>query len=131
MTSTPSDISLSPRQLLKTDSLGRTIVPAALREQLLDCFDRSGMSGAEFAAFYNIKYTTFASWRQKRDRARRGETGQESSPRFIEVEFPAEPPTDSDGLVVALPGRASVRIEDAKGARLAAELLHALENISC
>ena len=40
--------------------------PRAKREAILDEFDRSGMSGAEFAQYLGIKYQTFATWVQKR-----------------------------------------------------------------
>ncbi len=36
-------------KILKTDALGRVRTPAARREQLLDEFERSGVSGAKFA----------------------------------------------------------------------------------
>ena len=36
--------------LIKTDGLGRMRTSAARREGLLDEFERSGLSGAEFAA---------------------------------------------------------------------------------
>jgi hypothetical protein len=55
MTSTAS--LLSAGEILKQDSLGR--VRAA--------FDRSGMSGARFAAMAGINYSTFSSWVQERN----------------------------------------------------------------
>jgi len=56
--------------LLKTDRLGRVSVPPETRELLLDRFESSGLSGQAFAAQIGVKYSTFASWVQKRRRAR-------------------------------------------------------------
>jgi hypothetical protein len=35
-------------EILKTDARGRVATPVARREELLDEFERSGLSGAEF-----------------------------------------------------------------------------------
>src|SRR2546427_2522996 len=56
--------------VLKTDVLGRVKTPASRREQLLDEFERSGLSGAKYAELVGVKYQTFATWAQKRRRGR-------------------------------------------------------------
>ena len=48
--------------ILKTDVIGRLRTPLARREQLLDEFEKSGLSGQEFAELAGIKYSTFATW---------------------------------------------------------------------
>jgi hypothetical protein len=48
-------------ELLKRDVLGRVRTPKAKREEILDEFEKSGVSGAEFALLAGIKYPTFAS----------------------------------------------------------------------
>lgn len=53
-------------EILKRDTKGRIRTPLARREQLLDEFERSGLSGAEFAALTGLKYQTFAGWVQQR-----------------------------------------------------------------
>ena len=63
--------------LLKTDRLGRITVPPETRELLLDRFEASGLSGQVFAAQIGVKYPTFATWVQKRRRAR-GEYANEA-----------------------------------------------------
>jgi hypothetical protein len=40
--------------VLKTDKLGRVQMPAERREQLLDEFERSGLSGKKFAALVGV-----------------------------------------------------------------------------
>jgi len=57
-------------EVLKTDVLGRMKTPAARREQLLDEFERSGLSGKKFTELVGVKYPTFATWAQKRRRQR-------------------------------------------------------------
>ena len=54
--------------VLKTDSRGRVLTPAEQRETLLDAFEQSAMSAAAFARLHGIRYPTFASWRQKREK---------------------------------------------------------------
>ena len=56
--------------ILKTDVLGRVKTPRERREQLLDKFEKSGLTGQKFAAFVGVKYRTFATWAQQRRRAR-------------------------------------------------------------
>ena len=131
MTTTTTDLATLPTEILKTDCKGRIRFPAALREELLDRFERSSMSGVEFAEFYNIKYPTFASWRQKRDRERRKAAGQTDGPGFVELALPTEEAPAGVGLRVELPGGASVHIENRDGARLAAELIRALGERPC
>ena len=56
--------------VLKQDGMGRVKMPVARREHLLDEYEHSGLSGAKFAALAGIKYSTFASWAQRRRRQR-------------------------------------------------------------
>src|SRR5207249_1176328 len=64
------DTTQAGEAILKTDVLGRVKTPAGRREQLLDEFERSGLSGAKYAELVGVKYQTFATWAQKRRRAR-------------------------------------------------------------
>jgi DNA-binding transcriptional regulator YiaG len=52
--------------VLKTDTRGRVLTPPERREKLLEEFERSGLSGAKFAALAGIKYQTFAAWVTRR-----------------------------------------------------------------
>ena len=60
----------SDSRLLKTDSLGRVTIPSKQREQMLDVFEQSSMSGAAFAKLHGVHVQTFATWIQKRRKAR-------------------------------------------------------------
>jgi transposase len=59
---------MGPDQIVKVDRLGRIKTPREQREALLAEFDRSGMSGQQFAKWAGIKYGTFITWVQKRRR---------------------------------------------------------------
>jgi transposase-like protein len=125
-----TDLTTVPTKILKTDCKGRIHFPMEMREELLDCFERSGMSGAEFARHYDIKYSTFAYWRQKRDRQKRKAEGEPDETGFVELALPADPP-ESGHLEMTLPGGASLKIMNREDARLAAELLKVLGETGC
>ena len=119
-------------QVLKTDGLGRVRTPAVRREQLLEEFGRSGLSGAKFAALAGIKYSTFASWLHKRSRGGVSEVPVKAldSMRWLEavVEQAQTPsPQNATGLVLELAGGARAQISNLNQAVLAAALLRALE----
>ena len=118
--------------ILKTDMLGRVKTPAARRERLLDEFERSGLSGQEFAQLAGIKYQTFATWVQKRRRQQRGSTHVPTKPaataRWLEavVEQAQNPGGKTTAAVVLqLPGGVRVEVADEKQAALAAVLVRA------
>lgn len=142
---------------LKRDVLGRVTLPAAQREALLDEFERSGLMGRPFAKLLGVNYPTFASWIQKRRRARGDYTALAKPPtpltevrppqrhlpnatlRLVEVvTTPALPaactlpvvPQAATALEVRLPGGASLLVSDAAQAELAAQILRALHT-SC
>ena len=87
---------------------GRVQTQRARREELLDEFERSGASGQAFAAMVGVKYQTFASWIQKRRRAR-GQYPAAANPtssipatgalRLVEAVIDREPPTGRTEIV--------------------------------
>ena len=124
-------------QLLKTDALGRVRTPAERREHLLDEFERSGMSGVQFAEFVGIKYQTFATWAQQRRRRRKPAASSKplvksdaaKQVRWMEAvveqaQSPAGP--NQSALLVHLPGGARIEITDVKQVTLVAALVRAL-----
>lgn len=122
--------------LLKTDALGRVRTPAARREQLLDEFARSGMSGVKFAELVGLKYQTFATWVQLRHRQHR--TAATTKPpvpaapkqlRWMEAVIePAQTPAGpgAAALVVLLPGGVRMEMTDVQQVPLAVALVRAL-----
>jgi hypothetical protein len=135
MNMTPTD-----GAILKTDVLGRVRTPRERREQLLDEFERSGLSGQKFAELAGIKYQTFATWAQKR-RRQHGTyptVGQREIParvpdkmRWLEAVVEAASGSvvkaNDSLLVLHLPGGVRVEISDLKQVELAAALLRALQ----
>ncbi len=65
MTSLNSDV-----EVIKQDARGRVRVPGERREALLDAFQQSGVSGAQFARLAGIKVSTFAAWVSRRHQIR-------------------------------------------------------------
>ena len=113
--------------ILKTDVVGRVKTPAARREQLLDEFEKSGLTGQKFAELAGIKYQTFATWAQKR-RRQRGAYSAVKRPkqlRWLEAVV-EEKGGDKSPLALELPGGARVGINNVNEAALAAALLRAL-----
>jgi len=122
---------------------GRVRVPLERREALMDEFEKSGVSGAEFARLAGIKYATFANWRQKRRKG--GGPGEESAgaggaagsamsggpvrifEAVVEERAAAQRMTGHPvGLLIELPGGGRMEVQSSQQARLAAELLEYL-----
>jgi hypothetical protein len=122
-----TDMIKADEVVLKTDKLGRMQTPVARREQVLDEFERSGLSGKKFAALVGIKYPTLATWAAKRRRERGlpPVVKRSKSVRWLEavVEHNSG---DKSLLVLELPGGAKIEIKDAQQATLAGALLRTL-----
>jgi hypothetical protein len=118
-----------PSQVIKTDSLGRLRVTAQRREDLLDEFERSGLSGQKFAEVLGLKYQTFATWVQKRRRQRGAATADSGkasdSMRWLEAVVEQAHGSASMALL-HLPGGARLEMGDVKQAEVVAALLRAL-----
>jgi hypothetical protein len=121
---------------LRTDARGRVRVPAERRNELLNEFERSGISAMRFAKMAGINYATFANWRQKRRQARaqaqevangetaRGERPEANRPvRLFEAFATGRSAADCGGLRIDLSGGAVLIVESPLQLRLAAELL--------
>ncbi len=136
MTSTNSPAENPVSLILKTDSRGRICMPAQGREALLDEFEKSGLSGAKFAALSGIKYSTFACWAQKRRSKRHEPTTPAKPARKAEsvarleavVQEACEQAGSRNGsLVLHLPGGIRAELATADGVALAAALIRALD----
>jgi hypothetical protein len=122
-----TDMIKADEVVLKTDKLGRMQTPAARREQVLDEFERSGLSGKKFAAVVGIKYPTLATWAAKRRRERGLPpiVRRSKAMRLLEAVV-EESSGDKKTLVLELPGGARMEIKDAQQAALAGALLRTL-----
>jgi hypothetical protein len=114
-------------EILKQDSLGRVRTPRARQEAILGEFDRSGMSGQQFAQYLGINYQTFATWVQKRRKRQRAVSSVPHAPalQWVEAEVGTSAERDQPDacLVVELGRGAVLRVGDEKEAKLAAALL--------
>ena len=63
-----TDMTPTDEVVIKADVLGRVRTSRERREQSLDEFERSGLTGQKFAEVVGIKYQTFATWAEKRRR---------------------------------------------------------------
>jgi len=112
--------------ILKTDALGRVQTPKDRREELLDEFEKSGLTGQKFAALSGVKYQTFATWAQRRRRAREANTTKTAvqtrdQVRWLEAVVEDSSP-EQRPLVLELPGGARMEVADGRQAALAAML---------
>jgi hypothetical protein len=117
--------------IFKQDGRGRVRTSAGRREQLLDEFERSGLSGPKFAELVGVKYQTFATWVQRRQRqlgaAAKVPVPTTASVKWLEaVMTSAPPPVAGAVLVLQLPGGVRLEVADEKQAVLAASLVRAL-----
>lgn len=115
----------APAEILKTDVLGRVRVRKERREEILDQFEKSGMAGRPFAKMIGVNYQTFASWIQKRQKAR-GDyqrlRRRKKIPALTFAEAVVEP-SPKVGLTIELPGGARVKIESAEQMELLCRFL--------
>ena len=98
---------------------------------MLEEYERSGMSGAAFAEKYGIKYTTLASWIQKKGKRLRGDqkaAGVGNGVEWVEAVMAEQRDHHEEGgpLIVRMGGGAVMEIADQKGAKLAAQVLRHL-----
>lgn len=119
--------------IIKTDEIGRRKTAAARREQLLDEFDRSGLSGAKFAALTGVKYSTFAAWAHRRRKQPAGSVKAPAKPgdsvRWLEALVEPSAPAVA-GVTLHLPGGVRLEMTRANQATLIAALIGALKQ-SC
>jgi len=127
---TTTELSKIEGQLVKTDCLGRIRVSAEHREKLLDAFEKSNMSGQKFAEHCGVKYTTFATWCQKRKRERNGyPSPRAGSPAALIgtlAEIDLKPSPSSPAISIELPGGVKLTLENPAQAPLAAALINNL-----
>src|SRR5512138_1218564 len=107
------------------DTKGRVRLSKEQRGLILEEFERSGVSGAEFARRCGLKYSTLAGWRQRQRRSRKPRRLQPV--RLLEAVLPTAPEPVSTGLPVFLPGGARLEIACAAQLPLAVALLRQLE----
>ena len=113
-------------QILKIDERGRVLTPREQQEAIVDGFEKSGMTGAQFARHAGVKYPTFMSWVQRRRREGRGvASANESGSGTGWIEAVVENPC-SVGLTVEIAQSLRVSIPTEGSVGLAVRLLQGL-----
>ena len=130
MQSTSSEPAPSVSSIIRSASDGRLRFTPAHRQELLDAFDRSGLSAMAFARSHGVCYQTFIAWQRKR-RELATLPVTHSGPAFAEV-FVAERQSacPSAALRVILPCGSIIEIASRTAVPLAIELLSTLRH-SC
>jgi hypothetical protein len=116
--------------LLKSDRKGRVFTPAWKREEIVDEYERSGMSGPAFAEYVGVKYATFIGWVQRRkqgkaeaesaDAAQGAVAAHSAEPRpapLALLEAVVEPELEPDRAAVSA-AHTGVELETADGLKL-------------
>ena len=125
MTSLVTSAPQAAKLPVTVDTRGRMRISKEQRGQILDEFERSGVSGAEFARRSGLKYSTLAGWRHRHGRSHR--PGRLRPVRLLEAVLPTAPVPASKALPVLLPGGARLEIACAAQIPLAVALLRELE----
>jgi transposase-like protein len=110
--------------LLRADTRGRVHRSAAQRAEILEAFDQSGVSAAEFARLVGVKYPTLAGWLHRRGQSRCGpRTRRTPTVRFVEAAVNAP---SLEALELELPGGARLRFKEPGQVPLVVALLKGL-----
>jgi hypothetical protein len=135
--------------VLKRDARGRVRTTSEQREAILGEFERSGLSGPQFALVAGINYQTFATWRQQQQKSRTGSRLQlpgkapaallpkeeDAAFHFAEVVVQAQAtspelrPLGALDLRVQLRDGVHLEIRDAGEVALAVQLIKALQTV--
>jgi len=109
------------------DSRGRVRASKEQRRLILAEFERSGVSGAQFAKRTGLKYSTLAGWLQRYRRTK--PQGRAQPLRLLEAVVEQAQPGAAPSaalMVLRLPGGSQVEMADAKQIPLVAALIREL-----
>jgi hypothetical protein len=111
------------------------------REALLDEFEKSGMSAAQFSRLVGMKYTSFQNWvaRRRKRRASGVEVKREALHLVeavvegvpVQQARPALSAPGEVGLLIELSGGGRMRVDTSVQLRMAAELLAMMAQTGC
>jgi transposase-like protein len=119
----------SGSEILKVDEVGRVRTPPEKREAMLAEYERSGMTGAQFARFVGVRYSTLMYWLQKR-RQQAGQSeemanSRKDRPGWLEARVEGDL-SPSEELVVEMAGGVRMLVSNRTQAALAGEVLRAI-----
>ena len=110
--------------IIRSGSDGRLRYTPAQRQELLEAFDRGGLSAMGFSKQHGICYQTFIAWLRKRRQS--GAVLPPGIPAFAEVMLQEQPPTPCSALRIVLPCGTVLEVASRAALPLAAELLQSL-----
>ena len=124
--STTSEPAPSDSAIIRAGSDGRLRFTPVQRLELLDAFDRSGLSAMAFARSHGVCYQTFIAWQRKR-REQATIAPTHSGPAFAEVLVTdRQPDRPNAALRVILPCGSTIEMASRAALPLAVELLSTL-----
>lgn len=123
MQSTSSEASPTST-IIRTGSDGRLRYSREQRQDLLEAFDRSGLSAMSFSRQHGISYQTFIAWLRKRREC--GDLLPTESPAFAEVMLQPSSQASSVGLRILLSCGTVIELSCRSALPLAAELITTL-----
>ena len=122
MQSTPSEP--SDTTIIRTGSDGRLRYSPGQRQELLEAFDRSGLSAMAYSRQHGVSYQTFIAWLRKRRQA--SEALLPGVPAFAEVMLQEAQPSPTAALRIVLPCGTLLEVASRAALPLATELLQSL-----
>ena len=124
---------------MKTDRRGRVRMTPQRRQELLEEFDKSGLSAPKFATVTGLKYQTLAGWlhqrrKQRDEMAPTVQPAKEPTVQWLETVIEKAQATQavpSSNLIVRLPSGAMIEVANAVQAVLVGEVLRSWEKAAC
>lgn len=111
-------------QILKVDEVGRVQTPPEKRRQIVEEFERSGMTGAQFARHIGVKYPTMMAWVQAQKREREQPAGPGGT-QWLEAVVESERAMSGE-LAIEVPGGLRLRVGSTDQAAWAGQVLRML-----
>jgi transposase-like protein len=124
MTNTQS----SKQVVLKVDTEGRVRTPKEKREEILDAYSGSGMTGRQFALYCGVKYSTLMNWVGKSRRAKKagGEMIKPPGMSWVEATVEKARSGNGEGLSVEIGSVVRLEVFNSRQAALAGEFIRSL-----
>ena len=119
----PPDL-VSESSIIRTGSDGRLRYSPAQRQDLLEAYDRSGLSAMSFSGQHGVHYQTFIAWLRKR--RQNPDPAEVAGPAFAEVFLDGPAASAAAALRISLPCGAVIEVSSRAALPMAAELLTAL-----
>jgi lambda repressor-like predicted transcriptional regulator len=122
-----SALAVSPATLLKVDTQGRIWTSKARRREILDEFEKGGISAAQFARITGLKYSTLAGWLQRARRTRsESRKRARSGLQLVEAVVDQAQRPGEGAVVVYLPGQVRLELSSLPQVPVVAALAKAL-----